>query len=223
LLDAGVQMAYHQRDAYRVSMLAQAAKNCPWQLPTKIRAEVTQQEALGLAMLGEPMSAVERKIDEAHCLLADAPPDDEDGPLGAYFTAETLKLRCAASYTEAGRPGQAAALFGKISSSGTLSRRDAGFFSARRATALALSGEPNEAAAVALAGGEREPSNRRWAEPGVHSEHGCGGVFWGALDDGAPVFLLVAPDCVGCSVEPGPGCHWAAVPGHAGCRPGPAR
>ena len=34
--------------------------------------------------------------------------------------------------------------------SGTLSRRDAGFFRARRAAALALSGEPDEAATVGL-------------------------------------------------------------------------
>jgi hypothetical protein len=145
------QMAYDQRDAYRVSMLAEAAQHGPWQLPIKIRAEVTQQEALGMAMLGEPMSAIERKIDESCRLLTESPPDDEDGLSGAYFTAETLSLRCAACYTEAGKPAQAAAMFDEVIGKGTLSRRDVGFFNARRATALALSGEPDEAAAVGLA------------------------------------------------------------------------
>jgi len=64
---------------------------------------------------------------------------------------ETLALRTAACYTEAGKPKRAAELFDEILSTGTLSHRDFGFFSARRATALALSGEPDEAAAVGLA------------------------------------------------------------------------
>lgn len=144
------QMAYDQRDAHRVAMFADAAQYGPWRLPAKIRAEVTQQEALGMAMLGEPMIAVERKIGQARQLLADAPPDDQGGLSGAYFSTETLSLRCATCYTEAGRPARAAELFGEVISTGTLSRRDVGFFSARRATALALSGEPDEAAAVGL-------------------------------------------------------------------------
>jgi hypothetical protein len=44
----------------------------------------------------------------------------------------------------------AAMLFGEVLDAGTLSRRDAGFFKARRAAALALSGEPDQAAAVGL-------------------------------------------------------------------------
>jgi hypothetical protein len=63
---------------------------------------------------------------------------------------DTLRLRHAACYTEAGKPATAAALFSEVISSGKLSRRDAGFFNARRAAALALSGEPDEAAAVGL-------------------------------------------------------------------------
>jgi hypothetical protein len=145
------QMAYDERDALRVLTLAEAARCGPWHLPTKVRAEVAQQEALGLAMLGEPMSTIERKIDDAHQLLTKATADKEqDNTFGAYFTAETLSLRCATCYTEAGKPAQAAALFGDVIISGTLSRRDAGFFQARRAVALALSGEPDDAAAVGM-------------------------------------------------------------------------
>ncbi len=145
------QMAYDLRDAHRVVTFAEAAQAGPWRFPGRVRAEVTQQQAFGLAMTGEPLSAVEQKMDEARELLASATPDDErPGPTGAYFTADTLLLRRATCYTEAGKPAKAAALFGDVITSGGLSRRDAGFFRARRAAALALSGEPDEAASVGL-------------------------------------------------------------------------
>jgi len=41
-------------------------------------------------------------------------------------------------------------MFGKVIGSGTLSKRDTGFFNARRALALALSGEPDEAVDAGL-------------------------------------------------------------------------
>ena len=59
-------------------------------------------------------------------------------------------LRKATCYTEAGEPGKAAALFSEVIANGCLSRRDAGFFRARQASALALSGEPDEASNVGL-------------------------------------------------------------------------
>jgi len=102
-------------------------------------------------MFGEPMDAVERKLDDARALLAALEPDDEQpGLLGAYFNEGTLLLRSASCYTEAGDPARAAALFYEVITSGALSRRDEGFFRARRASALALSGEPDEAATVGL-------------------------------------------------------------------------
>jgi hypothetical protein len=113
--------------------------------------EVTQQEALGLALLGEPMDAIERKLDDARELLAALGPDDEQPSLlGAYFNEGTLLLRSASCYTEAGNPARAAALFDGVITSGALSRRDEGYFRARRAAALALSGEPDEAATIGL-------------------------------------------------------------------------
>lgn len=144
------QMAYDEGDAARVATLAEAAQHGPWQLPVKVRAEVTQQEAMALAMLGEPMSGVERKIDAARTLLDKAEPEDQDGSSWAYFTADTLRVRCATCYIAAGKPARAADLFGGVIASGNLSRRDIGFFRARRAAALALSGEPDEAASVGL-------------------------------------------------------------------------
>jgi hypothetical protein len=145
------QMAYDVRDATRVVTFAEAAQSGPWQFPLKIRAEVTQQAALGMAMVGEPMREVERTMDEASELLTrDETNDKQDDPAGAYFTADTLLLRQATCYTEAGKPAKAAALFADVIASGGLSRRDAGFFRARQAAALALSGEPDSAAAVGL-------------------------------------------------------------------------
>lgn len=144
-------MAYDARDPLRVSTLAQAAQEGPWQLPLKVRAEVTQQEALGMAMLGEPLPVIERKLDDARQLLTQITVDDEHpGLLGAYFNDNTLLLRNASTFTEAGKPGRAAVVFGDVLTNASLSRRDTGYFRARRAAALALSGEPDEAARVGL-------------------------------------------------------------------------
>ena len=145
------QMAYDQRDAHRVVTFAEAAQSGPWQFPLRVRAEATQQAAFGMAMTGEPLAAVEQRMDDARALLARASSDDQrPGPSGAYFTEITLLLRRATCYTEAGKPARAATLFSEVLTSGGLSRRDAGFFRARRAAALALSGEPDEAAQTGL-------------------------------------------------------------------------
>ncbi|MEU5270617.1 hypothetical protein AB0G77_19170 [Streptomyces hygroscopicus] len=146
------QMAYDDHDAVRMLTLAQAGQHQRWGLPTRVQAELLQQEALGCAMLGEPLTLIEQKLDTSRELLARA--DGEPSGLGAYFNEHTLLLRNAVSYTEAGKPGIAADLFGEIISAGTLSRRDTGFFNARRAAALALSGEPDEAAEVGTASAE---------------------------------------------------------------------
>ncbi|MYS21211.1 MULTISPECIES: XRE family transcriptional regulator [unclassified Streptomyces] len=140
------QMAYDERDAARLFTLAEAAANARWQLPRRVQAEVTQQAALGAAMLGEPLVSVRRKLEDAQALLGLAADDHHE--LGAYFTESTLLLRNAVTLTEAGKPGMAAELFGEVIAAGGLSVRDGGFFNARRAAALALSGEPDEAANV---------------------------------------------------------------------------
>jgi transcriptional regulator with XRE-family HTH domain len=158
------QMAYDLRDAHRVVTFAEAAQHGPWHFPLKVLAEVTQQAALGMAMIGEPLSAVEDQMTTARELLADATPEDEHvGPGSAYFTLDTLMLRQATCYTEAGKPAQGAALFANVLGTGKLSHRDAGFFGARRAAALALSGEPDEAAEVGLeaAGVAKETHSER--------------------------------------------------------------
>ena len=144
------QMAYDDRDALRMLTLAEAAGHDRWQLPIRVRAEVTQQEALGRAMLGDPLEMVRSQLDTAAELLGSASEDEPDA-LGAYFNEHTLLLRDAITYTEAGKPGLAVDLFSDVLGAGMLSRRDTGFFNARRAAALALSGEPDEAANIGKA------------------------------------------------------------------------
>jgi transcriptional regulator with XRE-family HTH domain/tetratricopeptide (TPR) repeat protein len=143
------QMAFEERDVHLVVALAEAACQGPWRLPPAIRAEATQQHAIGLAMAGEPIEAVEQQMSAAREALDQAGPDEQAGS-AAYFTADTLLLRQATCYTEAGKPARAAVIFDEVLARGGLSRRDAGFFRARRAAALALSGEPDEAAEVGL-------------------------------------------------------------------------
>ncbi|MER8030135.1 helix-turn-helix transcriptional regulator [Streptomyces bauhiniae] len=144
------QMAYDERDALRVLTLAQAAGHARWQLPARVRAEVMQQEALGRAMLGDPLDIVRGQLDTAATLLANASDDDSEA-LGAYFNGHTRLLRDAITLTEAGKPTLAVELFGEVLSANAMSHRDTGFFNARRAAALALSGEPDEAAKVGTA------------------------------------------------------------------------
>ncbi len=143
------QMAYTERDAVRVLTLAQAAHHGPWRLPPRVRAEVIQQEARGLAMTGEPIAVVERKLSDAQTLLA-AADDGDASPLGAQYDERTWLLRSASCYIEAGKPREAAALYGDVLASGVLARRDEGYYRARRAVACALGGEPDEAAQEGL-------------------------------------------------------------------------
>lgn len=142
------QMAYDSRELGRTRTLAEAAGVVSPDLRPSVRAEQLQQVALGLATHGEPLSVVERKLDAARQVLVDAEPGAEQS--GPGFFATTLDLRAAAIYTEAGVPGRAASIFDRILADGVLSRRDTALFSARRAAALALSGQPDEAVDIAL-------------------------------------------------------------------------
>jgi hypothetical protein len=146
------QMAYDERDARRVLTLAQAAQYGPWQLPSSVRAEVMQQEARGLAMAGESLSAIERKLDDARLLLAGATPDDDpDNRRSSCCNEGTLTLRNAICYVEAGKPHHAATLYRQALSTGKLSYRGNGYTLARLAFSLALAGEPDDAATAGLA------------------------------------------------------------------------
>ena len=102
-------------------------------------------------MVGEPISLIEQKLDQARQLLADTALDDaQPGQLGCSFNEGALTLRAASCYIEAGKPQQAAMLYGYVLSTDGLSRRDRGYFLARRTSSLALAGEPDEAAETGL-------------------------------------------------------------------------
>jgi transcriptional regulator with XRE-family HTH domain len=138
------QMAYDERDALRVFTLAEAASQGPWLLAPHVQAEALQQEARGLAMLGERIETVQRKLDHAAQLLANASDDTPDD------VESTLMLREASCYIEAGKPRLAAEMYAQVLAGGHLSSRDRGYFLARSTSALALAGEPDEAAAAGL-------------------------------------------------------------------------
>ncbi|MEC3978161.1 helix-turn-helix domain-containing protein [Amycolatopsis sp. H20-H5] len=144
------QMAYDERDALRVYTLIGAAEAGPWQLPPKVRAEVTQQQARALAMIGEPLVEVERKLEQSRVWLTQATDVPSDSPLSSHYSAVSLTLQTASCYIEAGQPRRAAELYDETFGGHTLSRRDQGYFLARRTSALALAGEPDDAAQVGL-------------------------------------------------------------------------
>ncbi|NRQ31254.1 helix-turn-helix domain-containing protein [Nonomuraea sp. NN258] len=143
------QLAYDRQDALKALTLADAAGYSSGRFPPGVRAEILQQQALGLAMVGEPVSDVERKLDEARELLPEVSAGDPNA-LGSSFTERVLLLRSSACFTEAGKPARAAEILQSIIAGGSLSYRDVGYFQARHAAALALIGEPDQAASVGL-------------------------------------------------------------------------
>ncbi|HET9654778.1 MAG TPA: XRE family transcriptional regulator, partial [Kineosporiaceae bacterium] len=148
------QMAYDSRDPVRVLSLAEAADAGPWQLPACVQAEVVQQQALGRGMLGATVAEVEQKLGHAWDLLTQDDPGKDTQRLGAVLTADTLTLRAAVCYTESGQGKRAAGLFEQVLATGALSHRDTGYFTARRAVALARAAEPDTAATLALESAE---------------------------------------------------------------------
>jgi hypothetical protein len=142
------QAAYDERDALRMLTLSQAVRNGPWRLPIRVQAEAAQQEARGHAMLGHQQAEVERNLDKAHQLLAAAM--DDGAQLAAHYNATLLRMQTAICHTEAGQPRQAAELYRQWLQDEDFSPRDYGYFSSLMASALALAGEPDEAAQVGL-------------------------------------------------------------------------
>jgi hypothetical protein len=100
-------------------------------------------------MLGRQQAEVDRNLDTAHHLLAAA--EDDGVPLGAHYNATLLRMQTAICHTEAGQPRQAAELYRQWLQDEDFSPRDFGYFSSLMASALALAGEPDEAAQIGLA------------------------------------------------------------------------
>jgi transcriptional regulator with XRE-family HTH domain len=145
------QLAYDRRDALKVLTLAEAAGLARWQLPTQVRAEVALQRARGYAMVGEPLDKVELTLGEARQWLDEFESSrHSDTQLSGSFGLADLTLRTASCYIEAGQPARATELYHTVLQGDSLSRRDQGYFLARRAYSLALAGHPDEAAAVGM-------------------------------------------------------------------------
>ncbi|MBP2323789.1 transcriptional regulator with XRE-family HTH domain [Kibdelosporangium banguiense] len=145
------QAAYDERDALRMLTLSEAVRTGPWQLPIRVRAEAAQQEARGHAMLGHDQVLVERNLEEAQQLLGETQATtNESSQLGAHYNATLLRMQTAICYTEAGQPRRAAELYRQWLQTEQFSLRDYGYFCSLMASALALAGEPDEAAQVGL-------------------------------------------------------------------------
>ncbi|OZM81718.1 hypothetical protein [Pseudonocardia sp. MH-G8] len=144
------QAAYDQRDAERMLGLARAARRFDSEVSAGLRAEVRQQEARGEAMLGLPEHGIRRKLDVARNLIADQRPAGDDRPGGTY-SSTLLNLQEAVCLTGAGRPRDAVAAYRDFLDRDSSSVHDRAYFSTLMATAMALSGEPDEAARTTTA------------------------------------------------------------------------
>lgn len=140
------QAAWDERDGLRMLTLAQAAQDGPWQLPPLVRAEVTQQEARGLAMTGESSAVVDAKLNEAWEVFTAA--EATASEWGCHYDRALLAMQTAICYCEAGRPGQAVRVYREYLDDGQISRRDRGYFLSRTASAWAQAAEPDNAASV---------------------------------------------------------------------------
>lgn len=123
------QMAYESRSAHRVGLFARAAIEGPWRLSSRFYAEALLQVARGDLMLGQRVDL------EATAEYA------RDASAG-----EDLTLREASCWLEAQEPERAAELYEAGLMADGLSLRDAGYFQARQAVALAQAQAPDLAA-----------------------------------------------------------------------------
>lgn len=141
-------------DPARMLDLARTAAHGPWQLPPRARAEALQQEARALALSGAAPDTVARTLDQARHALGQAGPAAPascTGPLCAGYSEERLMAQAAISHREAGQPARAVALLQEHLAHGVFAPRDRAFFTAHPSGALAVSGEPDHAAATGLA------------------------------------------------------------------------
>jgi len=144
------QLAWDLREPLPMLTLSQAATTGPWQLPTRVRAEAIQQVARAEAMLGASVGAVQDQLQRAGQLLqeADAAPDEQG--LGSHYQLPLLRMQTGVCYAEAGEPGRALDVYDEVLAEDAFSPRDFGFFLSWRASAQALSGQPDAAAMTGL-------------------------------------------------------------------------
>jgi hypothetical protein len=147
------QVAWDERDAWRMLMLARAAQAGPWVLPPRVKAEAAQQEARGHAMLGGAMGIVAAKLDEARCWMTEEQSGSaaDGSALAPHYGTALLALQTAICYCEAGQPARAVEIYQEHLTQHAFSRRDYGYFRALAGIALARASRPDAAAAAGSA------------------------------------------------------------------------
>lgn len=115
-----------------------------------LRAEIQQQRARGEAMLGATDRDVRHRLDQARNDLCASTGPYADEP-GRHYNEHLLGLQTAVCMTEARRPGEAVLIYQQFLAGDIPSARDRAYFRILLSTALALSGEPDEAASITCA------------------------------------------------------------------------
>jgi transcriptional regulator with XRE-family HTH domain len=140
------QSAWDERDGLRMLTLAQSAQAGHWSLSPLVQAEAAQQEARGLAMVGESPQLVNKKLSKAWELFTSAGDRHrEPDQLGRHYSEDLLTMQSAICYCEAGEPLKAVEAYRGLLSQERFSYRDRGYFLSLMASALAVAREANSA------------------------------------------------------------------------------
>ncbi|ANY08394.1 hypothetical protein AFB00_21315 [Pseudonocardia sp. HH130630-07] len=139
------QAVYDRRATHLMSDLVAAAERAGTGAGPGLRAEILQQRARCEAMLGARSGDVRRMLDRAAAVAAEQP--DRNDPALQHDEA-LFGIQIAICLCEAGRPRDAFHQYRSVDTR-SLSQRDQAYVSILTARALALSGEPDEAAVMA--------------------------------------------------------------------------
>lgn len=145
-LQAKAFMLADQGDGHAVLDLTGQALQARSRLAPKVMVHLLQQRAHGLTLAGGDADEALRLLDEAEGFMPGA---DDGRPWGTAVTSPRyLDVQRATVRTRAGHAAEALRLWDALLPD-VAPGRDYGVFSARRAQALALAGEPDEAVAAA--------------------------------------------------------------------------
>jgi transcriptional regulator with XRE-family HTH domain len=143
------QQAAPTGNAAQVLGLAAAARRAAADLPSPMRAAISQQEALGLALEGDE-TAAHRKLDEAHTWAATDAAGDARAGHGSFCTASYIEVQRAGCWLTLGKPERAIRLYeATLPGVPDVYRRDRGVALGRLARAYAANGQPDAAASTA--------------------------------------------------------------------------
>jgi hypothetical protein len=143
------QQAVPSGNAAQVLGLAAAARRAGSDLPTPMRAAISQQEAVGLALDGDE-AAAHRKLDEAHMWAATDAAGDARAGHGSFCTASYIEVQRAGCWLTLGKPERAIQLYETtLPGVPDVYRRDRGVALGGLASAYAAHGQPEAAARTA--------------------------------------------------------------------------